>query len=1114
MEKLVLIDGHSILNRAFYGMPDLTNSAGLHTGAVYGFLKILFKILDEEKPEYLTVAFDVHAPTFRHEAFADYKGTRHAMPDELREQVPLMKKVLAAMGIATCEEAGLEADDILGTLAKKAQADGMEVSLVSGDRDLLQIADEHIQIRIPKTKKGQTVIENYYAKDVKEALQVTPLEFIQVKALQGDTSDNIPGVPKVGPKTATELIVRYHSVDGVYEHLDEITKKGLHDTLEQNEDKARLSLFLAAIKTDADVCLDKDKARIGNFYTPEAFRLYTELGFKNLLPRFSMESVAAAGRQENGAGEENAGDSRGQKHSFRTITEAVRAEELFRELTGEESTVTESPEKAASLRGEDREEQAAADFVEAVPFLHGEDGRAGAEKAGRPAGRELPWIGVYPVYDRKGEENLLLGVSISKGGTTWFLQASGAELAAEEEPGEKETEAKEPAEPEGQLSFDFLNGGWKTQESSSCEDSGNGQTEAGSAGFRSESDETGVPAGGKSASGDLPDDGHSREEENVTGIPAALLTKGLSQLRKAAGRGRIRLAVFDLKSQLSFWGVEEEEFRDGIHLNGIFDVLLGAYLCNPLKNDYEPEDVASEYLGETILGKKQFLEKSSFAEKMAQDEELEALRAVPGPVGTNSAADRPRQAEAPAPGNRQEAAAGGPASENGREEEAGSPAPGMEKSGTVADFAGHISDTLAREAEAVRSRLQEEGMLELYETVELPLTYILYDMQRIGIRVVPEKLSAYGSRLVDRINELETSIHEKAGHAFNIASPKQLGQVLFGELGLPGGKKTKSGFSTAADVLDKLAPDYPIVAEILEYRALTKLKSTYADGLQAFIAKDSRIHTTFHQTITATGRISSTDPNLQNIPMRTELGRAIRKVFIPRDGSCFTDADYSQIELRILASLSGDEALIEAYRENRDIHRTTASRVFHTPFDEVTDLQRRNAKAVNFGIVYGISSFGLSQNLSISRSEAKEYIDEYFRMFPGIKTFLDREVEEAKERGYSVTMFGRRRPIPELKSSNFMQRQFGERVAMNAPIQGTGADIMKIAMIRVWEELHRQGLSSRLILQIHDELLIETAEGEEEKVAKILRDGMMGAAKLLVPLEIDCHTGSDWYEAK
>lgn len=923
MDKLVLIDGHSILNRAFYGMPDLTNAAGLHTGAVYGFLKILFKILDEEKPQYLTVAFDVHALTFRHEAFADYKGTRHAMPDELREQVPLVKKVLEAMGIAICERAGLEADDILGTIAKKAQAGGMEVTLVSGDRDLLQIADEHIQIRIPKTKKGQTVIENYYAKDVLEALQVTPAEFIQVKALQGDSSDNIPGVPKVGPKTATDLIVRYHSVDGVYEHLQEITKKGLHDTLAQNEEQARMSLFLATIRTDAEVSLDPEKARIGNFYTPEAFRLYTELGFKNLLSRFSMESVAAASGSMDGAD----GASGERKEAVRIVTGEKEAKELLRKWTS---------------GGE-------------------EDGAA-------------PWIGVYPFYDRNGGENVLLGAALSCRREKIFLPAAG----------EKEV------------------------------------------------------------------------------LSAETLIRYLTELRRTALNGKIRLAVFDLKSQFDFFGMEEEELKDGIHLDGMFDVLLGAYLLNPLKNDYEPEDAASEYLGETLPGRQQFAGKSSFAEL------LSGTGKEDGPAGLSA----------------------------------------------TAEFAAQISDTLAREAEPVRKKLEEEGMLELYEKVELPLTYILYDMQRIGIRVVPEKLAAYGDQLTGRIAELEKSIHEKAGHSFNIASPKQLGQVLFEEMQLPGGKRTKSGFSTAADVLDKLAPAYPIVEEVLEYRALTKLKSTYADGLQAFIADDSRIHTTFHQTITATGRISSTDPNLQNIPMRTELGRAIRKVFIPSEGCCFTDADYSQIELRILASLSGDEALIEAYRENRDIHRTTASRVFHTPFEEVTDLQRRNAKAVNFGIVYGISSFGLSQNLSISRGEAKEYIDEYFRMFPGIKVFLDEEVSEAKEKGYSVTMFGRRRPIPELGSSNFMQRQFGERVAMNAPIQGTGADIMKIAMIRVFEALHRQGLSSRLILQIHDELLIETKAGEEEKVAQILRDGMMGAAKLLVPLEIDCHTGADWYEAK
>ena len=928
-EKLVLIDGHSILNRAFYGMPDLTNSAGLHTGAVYGFLKILFKILEEEKPQYLTVAFDVHAPTFRHEAYAAYKGTRHPMPDELREQVPLVKKVLQAMGVVTCEQAGLEADDILGTLAKKAQAAGIEVSLVSGDRDLLQIADEHIQIRIPKTQKGQTNIENYYAEDVKAALGVTPLEFIQVKALQGDTADNIPGVPKVGPKTATDLIVRYHSVDGVYEHLSEITKKGLHDNLEQNEEQARMSLFLATIKIDAPVELDTQRARLTDLYTPEAFRLYTELGFKNLLGKFKQETVATA-----------------------TST----------------GTVAEEPQDT------------------------------------------IPWAAVYPLY----EGNTLLGLAVYENGAAQFLET------------ECTAETKEEASGQLVLQLDILSG--------SADDHGTDDAD----GNASENEKEQRP-----------------DRIGVSkSVSAERLQEKLTSLRRQAAAGEIRLAVFDLKSQLPFWQIPADEFRDGIHLEGILDVLLGAYLINPLKNDYAPEDVAAEYLGETILGRAQLLSKESLSEHLKKD-----------PEGT-------------------------------------------------AEYAMRTAKSLGEAAPRIRRRLAEEGMLELYEKMELPLTYILYDMQRIGIRVVPEKLAEYGDQLVGRIQELETAIHEEAGHAFNISSPKQLGQVLFEEMKLPGGKKTKSGFSTAADVLDKLAPEYPIVEKVLEYRALTKLKSTYADGLAAYIGPDLRIHTTFNQTITATGRISSTEPNLQNIPMRTELGRAIRKVFIPAEGCCFTDADYSQIELRILASMSGDEALIEAYRENRDIHRTTASKVFHTPYEEVTTLQRRNAKAVNFGIVYGISSFGLSQNLSISRSEAKEYIEEYFRMFPGIKTFLDKEVANAKENGYSVTLFARRRPIPELKSSNFMQRQFGERVAMNAPIQGTGADIMKIAMIRVWEELHRQGLRSQLILQIHDELLIETAAGEEEQAAQILRDGMMGAASLRVPLEIDCHTGADWYETK
>lgn len=983
-EKLVLIDGHSILNRAFYGMPDLTNGAGQHTGAVYGFLAIMFRILDEEKPDYLTVAFDVHAPTFRHKVYPEYKGTRHPMPDELREQVPLMKEVLHSMDIATCERAGLEADDILGTLAKKSQAEGMDVVLVSGDRDLLQIADEHIEIRIPKTKKGQTTVENYYAEDVKEALQVTPSEFIQVKALQGDTADNIPGVPKVGPKTATELIVKYHSVDGVYHHLDEITKKGLHNTLEDHKDLAELSLFLATIKTDCDIELDKKTARITNFYTPEAYRLFTELGFRNYLGRFDKDAIEA-GRNTRG-------------------------------LSGTEKPSGEEQENAAYIRTiVTRQEDASAIFRKLS------------------AGDDLQdkWIGVCPVFDTPGLRlpDRLCGVSVTAGRNTWFFVTKN-----------------EPEMEEGQLSLDFGTANRKTDDPEK--------------------------AYGQEDAGDITTDD---------------LVSQLSGLRKGIEGQDSCLAVFDIKSQYPFWGISEDEFQERIQVDVFFDVLIGAYLVNPLKNDFQPEDVASLYLGDTIRGRRQLLDKSTFEEVIRRKD---------------VSASAPRDHSEGSGQNSWKLPSG---------DFAGNICSGMSD---VADYAADISETLQQEAPLVQAKLKEEGMWDLYRKVELPLSYILYDMQRIGIRVVPSKLKDYGDQLVGRIGELEAEIYEEAGHEFNIASPKQLGQVLFEEMHLPNGKKTKSGFSTAADVLDKLAPDYKIVADVLEYRGLTKLKSTYADGLQAFIAADSRIHTTFHQTITATGRISSTDPNLQNIPMRTDLGRAIRKVFIPQDGWCFTDADYSQIELRILASMSGDEALIEAYRENRDIHRTTASKVFHVPFDEVTPLQRRNAKAVNFGIVYGISSFGLSQNLSISRKEAAEYIDEYFRMFPGIKVFLDKEVSDAKARGYSVTMFGRRRPIPELKNSNYMQRQFGERVAMNAPIQGTGADIMKIAMIRVWESLHRQNLKSKLILQIHDELLIETAPGEEEAVAAILKDGMMGAATLKVPLEIDCHAGSDWYEAK
>lgn len=878
MKKLVLIDGHSILNRAFYGVPDLSNSAGLHTNAVYGFLNILFKILEEEKPEYLAVAFDVKAPTFRHELYKDYKGTRKPMPEELHQQVPVMKEVLTAMGIVIVEKPGYEADDILGTLAKTAEKDGISVSLVSGDRDLLQIASDTIKIRIPKTKGGKTEIEDYYAKDVEERYQVTPHQFIDLKALMGDTADNIPGVPKVGEKTATGLLCQFGSLENLYLHLEEITKKSVRESLEQNRELADLSKVLATIKTDSPVVLDYEKASLGELYTEEAYVLFKKLEFKQLLGRFkkgvSNEEVTA---------------------KFHEISDLAEAEAVI-------SRALESKEE----------------------------------------------MGIQIALD---EEHVMLGMALAfSDNEVYYLKCEG------------------------------------------------------------------------------------------------FLTKAYLE-DKAEGLGRVaKLACGEIKNSYCFLKSDETE--------RFFDVILGAYLLNPLKSDYTVEDVANEHLGLMIPDRIQRFGKLSL--KQAREEKPEEFC-------------------------------------------------------EYICFRAYVS---RQAAVVLRRKLDACGMLSLMTEIEMPLTYVLYDMEQEGIKVRPEELKAYGEALTGRIEQLEQQIHEKADVSFNINSPKQLGEVLFEKLQLPGGKKTKTGYSTAAEVLEKLSGEYPIVSDILEYRGLTKLKSTYADGLAGYIGENNRIHTTFNQTITATGRISSTEPNLQNIPMKMELGRRIRKVFVPKDGYLFTDADYSQIELRVLAHMSGDEQLIEAYRTDADIHRITASKVFHTPFEEVTDLQRRNAKAVNFGIVYGISSFGLSQDLSITKKEAASYIEQYFETYPGIQQFLENAVETAKKDGYITTMYGRRRLIPELSSGNFMQRSFGERVAMNSPIQGTAADIIKIAMIRVYKRLKEEKLASKLILQVHDELLVETKEEEKDKVAEILRDEMKGAAQLAVSLEVDLHTGTNWYEAK
>lgn len=880
-EKIVLIDGHSILNRAFYGIPELTNSEGLHTNAVYGFLNILFKILDEEKAQYLAVAFDLKAPTFRHKMYAEYKGTRKAMPEELREQVPVMKEVLSAMGVPLLMKEGYEADDLLGTIAGQAERAGLEVSIVSGDRDLLQLATDKVQIRIPKTKRTGTEIENYYAADVKEKYLVTPTEFVDVKALMGDASDNIPGIPGIGEKTATKIISEFGSIENAHDHLEEIKPNKAKLSLEEHYDLAVLSKTLAKINTESPVTLDLQAAKLTDLYTPEAFTWMKKLEFKNLLSRFHVEAP--------------------------------------KDEAADHFELADTREKAEK-------------------FL---------EKAAKAESFGFAWI---------EEKDKIYGLALSLGDEgTAFLLAEGSF-------------------DENGLALDFLR--------------------------------------------------DHLEELLVYGKTAAVL---------------------DLKSQLDLFTVPDRE--------KLFDLSIGAYLVNPLKDHYPYEDIAKEYLDQLIPGRAELFGKDPLEK----------------------------------------------AKENGE---------------VFAKWACYQAYVAAAALEPVLAKLREMEMEHLFRDIEMPLVYTLRDMERAGISVEAEALKTYGDQLAGRIRELETAIYEQAGETFNINSPKQLGVILFEKMQLPGGKKTKTGYSTAADVLEKLAPEHPIVASILEYRTLAKLKSTYADGLAGFIGPDGRIHSTFNQTITATGRISSTEPNLQNIPVRMELGRLIRKVFVPKPGCVFVDADYSQIELRVLAHISGDEQLIEAYKSDADIHRITASKVFHTPFEEVTDLQRRNAKAVNFGIVYGISSFGLSQDLSITRKEAATYIEQYFATYPQVKTFLDKQVEDAKRNGYVTTLYGRRRPIPELKSSNFMQRSFGERVAMNSPIQGTAADIMKLAMIHVWEELHRRKLNSRLSLQIHDELLIETDRAEATEVAELLKDKMKHAAELSVSLEVDLHTGANWYDAK
>lgn len=883
-EKIMLIDGNSIVNRAFYGVPLLTNGEGRYTNGVYGFLNILFKLLDEEQPDYLAVAFDLHAPTFRHRTFDGYKGTRKGMPEELREQMPLLKEVLQAMHIPIFEQEGFEADDILGTLSALAEKNGIVPVVVSGDRDLLQLAGETLKVRIPKTKGGRTETEDYYAADVQAKYGVTPAEFIDMKALMGDASDNIPGVPGIGERTAAKIITQYHDIETAIAHAAEIKPKKASENLAAYQEQARLSKFLATIVRDMPLEWDKEILKIGDMFNQTAYELVKRLEFKSMFSRF--EGSASTPKQA--------------EQTYRFVADREGAKEVL----------------AALKKGE---------------------------------------VGYAFVYEN--EEGQGLALYQEQLGGVWM---------------------------EASMAF--------------------------------------------------------------------LMQELLEIFQPFFADSAYRKIGHDVKKDIRFL---RSYGYDGFTAE--FDTAIGAYILNATGSSYEYDDIAAAFLNETY---------PSQEEVFGKGRTKKAFAALP-------------EAERTAYGARQ-------------------------------------AEIFFRARKVMEERLAENEQKSLFYDMEMPLIYVLADMEKYGIKVDKAALLAYQKRLGESLDGMEEEIYALAGEKFNINSPKQLGVILFEKLGLKGGKKTKTGYSTAADVLEKLRTAHPIVERILHYRQLAKLKSTYADGLLAVMdAETEKIYSTFNQTITATGRISSTEPNLQNIPVRLELGRELRKIFIPESAEfCFLDADYSQIELRVLAHISGDESLIAAFKSNQDIHRMTASQVFHVPFDEVTPLQRSNAKAVNFGIIYGKGAFSLGQDLGISRKEAEEYINAYFARYPKIKTFMEDTIKNGTKNGYVSTLWNRRRNMPELQSSNFMQRAAGERAAMNMPIQGTAADIIKLAMIKVHRALQEGGYRSRLILQVHDELLIEAYKEEKEAVAKILKENMEHAADLLVPLDVDVHEGASWFEAK
>ena len=878
--KLMILDGNSIVNRAFYGIRMLNAPDGTPTNAVYGFLTIFQRILELEQPQAVCVAFDVHAPTFRHEQYALYKAQRKPMPEELVVQMPLLKQTLDHMGIRRLELAGWEADDLLGTVAKRCEAAGWACEIVTGDKDSLQLITDRTKVKLVSTRMGQTTTKDMTPETFREQYGFDPIHMIDLKALMGDTSDNIPGVPGVGEKTAMALVQEYGAIDEIYRLLPDLhAKPAAIRKLTEGEESARHSYWLATIVTDAP--LDFDPAEnLRRPFRPELYDLFLRLEFQKLIDKYHLRP-----HQETA-----------EKPEVTAAVVPVRTEDQARDLL-------------AQWR------QAEAVTVYAVPDLS-------ALSVQWDAGENASWAAELWTGDYQGDWQALLA----------------ALFAA-----------------------------------------------------------------------DIPKVSH-----NVKDLMRTLLDAGLP--------------------------------AEGF----VFDTALAAYLLDATAGKYDLPRLFVAYFNQE-LPKPVHLEPDAFS-----------------PLGDQAAA-----------------------------------------------WASLHSYGAAIEAlhGVLLPRLREQGMEKLYFDVELPLCRVLADMERSGFLVDGGALARFGRELSDTIDRLEQRIYAAAGQQFNINSPKQLGKVLFEDLGLPHGKKTKTGWSTNADVLEKLK-DHPLVADVLTYRQYAKLKSTYADGLLKVIDPDGRIRTSFQMTVTATGRLSSTEPNLQNIPTRTELGSKMREMFVAAPGHVLVDADYSQIELRLLAHISGDTAMQQAFLSGEDFHTVTAARVFHVPQDQVTHQMRSRAKAVNFGIVYGISAFSLSQDIGVTVQEAKEYMDRYFATYTGVRQYMEQVVSQARERGYVETLWHRRRALPELKSSNFNMRSFGERVALNMPIQGTAADIIKLAMVRVHRRLAAEGLAARLIMQVHDELIVECPEEEAPRVEALLQQEMQGVAELSVPLLAEAHTGRNWLAAK